>query len=336
MRRWRWIWVGLILLLFGLADAVEYFSLLPLGFGIVGQFLTTFLAVGMAGVLTGRIFGAIEAQQQEIAALLERERFRSGQLALAMRETHHRIKNNLQMISVFLSLELTGLPEGPSRRALQQSIDRVSAIGLVHDVLSHEQDLRLIDVSDLLERLMKLLVTAGGAEQLSIDVSADPLLLPSRTVTGLALVANELATNALEHGLGLVWGSPEGRGTADAGGGAPSPDAGAAGGEQRSSAGASGHAGSGGRLALSLRQVGEEVVMQVDDDGAGLPPNFDLDRDSGVGLGICRTLASKHLGGTLTLRPLNGGGTRAELRFPRPAAAAECCEAAQGAVGTRK
>jgi two-component system, sensor histidine kinase PdtaS len=331
MGRWRWVWVGLVFMLFGLADAVEHFVLLPLGFGIVGEFLTTFLAVGMAGVLSGRIFGAIEAQQREIASLLERERFRSGQLALAMRETHHRIKNNLQMISVFLSLELTGLPEGPSRRALQQSIDRVSAIGLVHDVLSHEQDLRLIDVSDLLQRLMKLLVTAGGAEQLAIDVSAEPLLLPSRTVTGLALVANELATNALEHGLGLAWGSREARVNGDQTGGAPLPASRSAGREQPSSASTLERAGAGRRLALSLRQVGEEVVMQVDDDGAGLPPGFDLDRDSGVGLGICRTLATKHLGGALTLRPLPGGGTRAELRFPLPRA-----EADDAAVGLRK
>jgi two-component sensor histidine kinase len=296
-----------MLMLFGVADAVEHFVLGPLKFGLTGQFLSTFLAVALAGVLSGRIFGAIDAQQREIATLLERERFRSNQLALAMRETHHRIKNNLQMVSVFLSLELRGLPEGPSRRALQQSIDRVSAIGLVHDALSHEQDLRLVDAGDLLKRLITLLVTAGGGEQLSVDVSADPLLLSSRAVTGLALIANELVTNALEHGLGVAptiheREEPAGEAWAPR---SPRP---------------AGRAADRGHLALSLRQVGEVVVMQVNDNGAGLPPGFDLDRDSGVGLGICRTLATRHLGGTLTLQQNNGSGTCAELRFPLPRA----------------
>jgi two-component sensor histidine kinase len=310
MRRLRWVWIIGIVVLFGLADSVEHFLLWPLKVGLAGQFLTTFLAVALAGVLSGRIFGAIEAQQREIATLLERERFRSNQLTLAMRETHHRIKNNLQIVSVFLSLELTGLPEGPSRRALQQSIDRVSAIGLVHDALSQEQDLRLIDAADLLKRLLKLLVTAGGGEQLSVAVSADPLLLPSRAVTGLALIANELVTNALEHGLAVA---PTSRGEE-----ASPTEAGA----PRSSPPAS-RAADGGHLALSLRREGEVVVMQVNDDGAGLPPGFDLVRDSGVGLGICRTLATRHLGGSLTLRPNDGAGVCAELRFPMPRASAD-------------
>jgi len=305
MRRLRWVWIIGIVVLFGLADAVEHFLLWPLKVGLAGQFLTTFLAVALAGVLSGRIFGAIEAQQREIATLLERERFRSNQLTLAMRETHHRIKNNLQIVSVFLSLELTGLPEGPSRRALLQSIDRVSAIGLVHDVLSHEQDLRLVDASDLLSRLIKLLVTASGGEQLSVEVSTEPLLLTSRAVTGLALIANELVTNALEHGLGVVPAIPGARetGAEEGATGVPLPLKVTA---------------SRGRLALSLRLVGENVVLRIIDDGAGLPPGFDLVRDSGVGLGICRTLASKHLGGELTLRRNDGRGTCAELRFPIP------------------
>jgi two-component sensor histidine kinase len=310
MRRLRWVWIIGIVVLFGLADAVEHFLLWPLKVGLAGQFLTTFLAVALAGVLSGRIFGAIEAQQREIATLLERERFRSNQLTLAMRETHHRIKNNLQIVSVFLSLELTGLPEGPSRRALQQSIDRVSAIGLVHDALSQEQDLRLIDAADLLKRLLKLLVTAGGGEQLSVAVSADPLLLPSRAVTGLALIANELVTNALEHGLGVA---PTSRGGEESPAEARAP---------RLSPPAS-RASDGGHLALSLRREGEVVVMQVNDDGAGLPPGFDLVRDSGVGLGICRTLATRHLGGSLTLRQNDDAGVCAELRFPMPRASAD-------------
>ena len=71
-----------------------------------------------------------------------------------------------------------------------------------------------------------------------------------------------------------------------------------------------------GRVRVSLRRVGDELEVVVADDGVGLPPDFDLEASSGLGLSIVHTLVASELGGSLALR--DEEGTRAEVRVPIP------------------
>jgi signal transduction histidine kinase len=67
---------------------------------------------------------------------------------------------------------------------------------------------------------------------------------------------------------------------------------------------------------LSATRNGDDLEVRVRDDGRGLPPGFDPAASTGLGLQIVRTLVDSELGGTLSLRPEPGGGTRASLRLP--------------------
>src|SRR5207302_5285814 len=93
--------------------------------------------------------------EEERARLLVSEREKSEQLKLSVREAHHRIKNNLQAISDLLYLELTAGNSSPED-ALRESMERVQAIATVHDLLSQEGDVRLVDAGSVVQRLVPM------------------------------------------------------------------------------------------------------------------------------------------------------------------------------------
>jgi len=115
----------------------------------------------------------------ERARLLESEQRKSEQLKLAIREAHHRIKNNLQAISDLLYLELgSGSAKAPPD-VLRESVERIQSIALVHDLLSQEEDVQTVDTRAMAERLVPMVLRAHGLGPetlaLTLDVRAVPL-----------------------------------------------------------------------------------------------------------------------------------------------------------------
>ncbi|MFN3650123.1 MAG: PAS domain S-box protein [Armatimonadota bacterium] len=214
---------------------------------------------------------------EERARLLASERAKAEQLKLAVREAHHRIKNNLQAISDLLYLELASRQAEPEQEVLRESMDRVQAIALVHDLLSQDEDVRTVNTQAVLERLVPMVLRSAGLNEESIRLTLDvpPLRLSSKRVTSLALIVNELVTNSAKHAL---RGKP------------------------------------GGSLTISLVEDCEDLVLRVKDDGPGLPAGFNLERNSSVGLDVVRILAQRDLGGRFSLT--GDGGVCAEVRFP--------------------
>jgi two-component sensor histidine kinase len=129
----------------------------------------------------------------------------------------------------------------------------------------------------VLNKLAAMVAAANASEgqQIAVNVQAEPLSLPSKKATSLALVANELIANALRHAF-------PGR--------------------------------SRGRVEVTLAQHDREVLLEVADDGVGLPADFDLRRDARTGLRVGQRLVERDLRGELTLD--RDGGTRAAVRFP--------------------
>ena len=213
---------------------------------------------------------AIERRQ-----LLAREQEKSEQLKLSIREAHHRIKNNLQAISDLLYLELTAGNSSPED-ALRESMERVQAIATVHDLLSQEGDVRVVDAGSVVQRLVPMALRSNGLSEGSatIRTPASPVPLSAKRATSLALIVNELVSNAAKHAC-------------------------------RDSA----H----GALSVSLQQENEELVLRVKDNGPGLPPGFRMETHSHVGLDVVRTLAERDLNGRFTIT--NGSGVLAEVRF---------------------
>jgi two-component sensor histidine kinase/CheY-like chemotaxis protein len=229
------------------------------------------------GEVTGRSLVRAIRYAMERKRLLASEREKSEQLKLAVREAHHRIKNNLQAISDLLYLELASEAASSPAEALRESMERVQAIALVHDLLSQDEDVQTADARVVIERLVPMVLKSSSASPAAIAASIDvsSVRLSSKKITTLALIVNELVSNAVKHGC------RDGRTSA---------------------------------IAVSLRQECEDLVLQVRDHGPGLPEGFDLDTDAHVGLDVVRVMAERDLDGRLTLT--TDDGVRAEVRFP--------------------
>jgi len=216
-----------------------------------------------------------------------------------IREIHHRVKNNLQTVGSLLRMQARRAGSDEARRALMQAMQRVDTIALVHQSLSEDVDGQ-VDVDDLMSRQFRLAVEiSGDGRPLTTQITGEFGRLPSHVTTPLALVLNELASNAVEHGTG--------------------PD--------------------GGVLRLHAGRVetpaGEVLEVSVSDSGVaartdvqGRVPGVSSPGDeaadavladlasSGLGLKIVHTLVESDLGGTLERTRRPGGGMRVTLRIP--------------------
>jgi two-component sensor histidine kinase len=210
-----------------------------------------------------------ERLNESYSTLEQKVAERTHELSLSILEAHHRIKNNLQAVADMLTLCLLDSSETLPRKVLEDSVSRVQTIALVHEFLSQDADVRHVNAREILEKLVTADVTAheGQSPRLQVVTNFADVWLPSKQATALALVANELISNALKHGL-------RGR--------------------------------EGGRLEVSLQPEGHRVTLRVYDDGTGLPPDFDVATHSNVGLRITRRLVERDLNSQLRLHA-NGG-----------------------------
>jgi two-component sensor histidine kinase len=201
--------------------------------------------------------------------------------AAVVREMHHRVKNNLQTITMLLRLQMGAARDLRAEDVLAETINRILSIAAVHETLS-ERGLRVVDVKDVLERVTRsigeTMLTSGlsgpSGQGIDIAVCGDRLMLPSREATSLALATSELVQNAVKHAF-------IGRNS--------------------------------GRILVQLHVEPDENTVVVEDDGVGsvrAPATT-----KGIGLQIVETLVSDDLKGRFESIALPVG-TRAVIRFP--------------------
>lgn len=133
--------------------------------------------------------------QQSIEHLNER-------LKRAMTETHHRVRNNLQLISAMIDLEILNSTDAPFQASLRRLNGHVQTMATVHDMLTYaarsKQQVDEISVQDILERLVATVTQLAGKRR--IVATLQDIALPIQQGTSLAIVTNELLMNALKHG----------------------------------------------------------------------------------------------------------------------------------------
>jgi two-component system, sensor histidine kinase PdtaS len=196
-----------------------------------------------------------------------------------IREIHHRVKNNLQTVAALLRLQARRLRAPEARAALDEAVRRVGSIAVVHETLSHTPE-ETVDFDDIADRVAMMTGEVSAPEVRVIPkITGSFGLLSAAVATPLAMVLTELLQNALQHGF------PNG-------------------------------AAARGVLEVHALREQERLTVTVADSGVGLPPEFDLDSASGLGLQIVRTLVESELGGRLRLTPRSGGGTQAVVDFP--------------------
>ena len=235
-------------------------------------------------IADGEVTGAV-VLLRDISELRRRDRLLLSKDA-TIREIHHRVKNNLQTISSLLRLQGRRLASPEAKAAIEESVRRVRSIALVHEILSREagEDVPFLEIVNDLTRMAEE-AFAVPERPIRCVVDGDPGAVPATVATPLAVVLNELLQNTADHAF------PEGEG--------------------------------GGQVVLGVRREGSELVIEVIDDGKGLPDGFDLDAAGGLGLSIVRTLVTSELSGSIVMAPApSGRGTCVHIRVPienRPA-----------------
>lgn len=211
------------------------------------------------------------AEQVMLESLKEKETL--------LKEIHHRVKNNLAVISSLFSLQAANLDDEGMKTILRQSQDRVRSMAMVHESL-YSRDLAAVDFAEYVTNLSTQLIGSYSlsADQVRLFTELEPVLLPIDTAVPCGLILNELVTNALKHGL------PQGRK---------------------------------GELHLALRRAaGQTLVLEVRDNGQGLPPDFDLNSGTSLGKRLIRSLI-RQLGGEVQFLQASPG-TRVVLTLLLP------------------
>jgi two-component system, sensor histidine kinase PdtaS len=213
-----------------------------------------------------------QAEEQLKASVREKEAL--------LKEIHHRVKNNLQVISSLLSLQARAVADETTRKKFHESRDRIQSMALLHESLYQSDSLAWIDFPEYIRQLADHLFRSYGvtAERIRLRTDLDRLFLNMDTAVPCGLIINEIISNSLKYAF------PEGRE---------------------------------GEIHVELRE-GEDgnARLSVADNGIGLDPGFDWVNARSLGLRLVRTLAQQ-LDAKLDVGP--GPGTSFQLTF-RPAA----------------
>ncbi|WP_426010728.1 sensor histidine kinase [Caulobacter sp. DWR2-3-1b2] len=132
-----------------------------------------------------------------------------GEKDALMREIHHRVKNNLQIISSLLNMQQRALTDPAARTALNDTRQRITALAQIYRALYQGPDLKRVDLRPFLEELTALLLAGDsmGSGPIRTEVHADPLVIDPDRLAPLALFAVEAITNAQKHALGERGGT---------------------------------------------------------------------------------------------------------------------------------
>jgi PAS domain S-box-containing protein len=193
-----------------------------------------------------------------------------------LREIHHRVKNNLQVVQSLLKMRARLLPEGEMREPFETTVERVNAMALLHERLYQMPHLDAPPLSSYLRDLFRDVLASTSLEpgQVCLELHADDIPLQLDFGIPFGLLMNELLCNSLKHAF------PDGRK---------------------------------GNIAVSVHRIEGAVRMIVKDDGRGLPENFNPAASPSMGLKLAASLA-RQLGGTLEFANENGCRVQADLR----------------------
>ena len=226
--------------------------------------------------------GAVVAIQ-DVTDELQKEQELKIKTAM-IQEIHHRVKNNLQTIAALLRLQArrTMVPEVAEQ--LRESVGRIISIAVVHEFLSLEET-SVINIHEVSNRILAEVRNGVLDRTRPINLVLEGtrnFMLPAQQATSCALIINELVQNAVEHAFaGLAGGS----------------------------------------IVVNLAEQGDSLCIEIQDDGRGLPDDFDIVRHGGLGLQIVRSLVREDLKGEFELT--NGQGVHAVVSFPKWVAKAE-------------
>jgi two-component sensor histidine kinase len=222
-------------------------------------------------LLEDRVHERTEELEREVQRRAGTEAHLRASLAekdVLLKEIHHRVKNNLQVISSLLNLQTSHVEDEQVREVLTKSQDRLRSIALVHEMFYQSDDLAHIDLAPFLSATMSYLLSAHGVDPREVHAEVDcaHMNVAIDTAIPIGLIAHELISNALKYAF-------PGKGHGD--------------------------------VRVALQPNGSSVYLTVADNGVGFPKNIRWDRPASLGLQLVHSL-TRQIKGDIKLEQEKG------------------------------
>ncbi len=235
-------------------------------------FISPIMVDGRVHELSCLAYGITDRKQAQM------ELMRSlGEKEVLLKEVHHRVKNNLQIVSSIFNLQTGHV--GDDKRIqdlLRDSRDRIRSMAFIHESLYQTKDFSSIDLAGYMEGLCRnLMLSYSLTGKVALETDLKPVELVLDQAIPCGLILNELISNTLKHAF------PDGRA---------------------------------GTVTITLALEKEQVVIHLADDGVGMPKGFDTQRDGNLGLELVHTLVEQLDG---TIRMSSDRGVSYLLTFER-------------------
>lgn len=187
-----------------------------------------------------------------------------------LKEIHHRVKNNLQIISSLLSLQSSYLPDQASQEIFIESQNRIKSMSLIHEKLYQTSDLSSISLGDYVEELINYLIVTyeNRSTLLSYELNSDDIILHIDTAIPLGIIFNELITNSIKHGYNHQLE---------------------------------------GKIQITINKDTSNIIsIKYSDDGTGMKDDIDIHKTKTLGLSLIVNLVEQ-LNGNLEFKNINPG-----------------------------
>lgn len=212
---------------------------------------------------------AVKERTRELEAALEAQ-------TTLLHEVDHRVKNNLQMISSLIVMQSRTIKDAATKKSLTTMLERIEALSTVHRRLYQSKDVSRFDVADFARDLVTDLLTASGRAEIKATLDLEPIVISAEKATPVALMVNELVTNALKHAF-----KEKSDGT------------------------------TAGRIGIKMSQPDGHFNIEVSDDGVGMA---DASGDASFGMRLIKSLA-RQLHADIEWRDA-GPGTKVVISMP--------------------
>jgi len=191
-----------------------------------------------------------------------------------LKEVHHRIKNNIASIVALLRLQSASVENTESQNVLNDAVSRVESMRIIYDKLLLSDDYRETSVKNYIEDLVAAVMSISPESgKITVITEIADLKLDVKKLIAIGTIVNELITNSMKYAF-----------------------------TDRDS----------GSISVTLSQKGSEITLSFQDDGRGLPDNFDIAASTGFGLMLVK-MFTEQLKGTLEVE--TRGGTGFTVRF---------------------